>query len=212
MPDLPRLLAVVALVASLCVAGCSSSPEDDEPPLYPVGEFRLTERSGRSVGRDDLLGKVWVAAFFFTRCGTSCPKVSDTMSRLQKDLAGQKDVLLVSFSVDPEHDCCDVLRDYATGFGADPERWLFLTGKQQEVYDLVQNSFRLSVRQNEGKERTPGNEVMHRSTLVLVDRRGQVRGYFEGVPEKPTPEDQQRYEESQQKLRRRIASLLRERP
>lgn len=200
----------LALLAALWLAGCSSSPEDEAP--LPVGDFSLTERSGRTVTRDDLRGKVWVASFIFTRCGSDCPKVTTSMARLQKELAGRKDVLLVSFSVDPEHDGCPILQDYAKDFAADPERWLFLTGKQDELYRLIEESFRLAVRQNEGETRTPGNEVTHSSKLVLVDRRGHIRGYFEGAPTSGRAEDVERYEQSLKKLRDQITTLLREKP
>lgn len=171
-----RLGALLVLAA---VAGCSSPsvPLDD---LGPVADFRLTERSGRTVTRADLEGQVWVAAFVFTRCKGHCLQLSATMARLQKDFANQPDVRLVSFSVDPEADTPEVLREYADRFGADPERWLFLTGKEDEVYHLIQKSFHLPVEQNQGAARTPGNEVLHSPRLVLVDQRGHIRGYFDG--------------------------------
>src|SRR5713101_367446 len=102
---------------------------DDD--LGPVGDFSLTERSGQTVSRADLRGKVWVASFLFTRCCTGCPQITATLAQLQKELQGQPDVILVSFSVDPEHDTPKVLKDYAKEWGADPKRWLFLTGKQE---------------------------------------------------------------------------------
>src|SRR5262245_3008746 len=139
-PALRRVLAAFCLLPSafcLLLAGCTaSSPEDNSPPdLYPepVGDFALTERSGRTVTNADLLGKVWVASFVFTRCTGPCPQVSGTVARLQKDLEGEKDVRLVTFTVDPEHDNANELREYAAHFGAYPDRWLFLTGKEQEV-------------------------------------------------------------------------------
>src|SRR5207249_82727 len=99
------------------------------PDIGPVRPFSLIERSGQTVEHSDLLGKVWVAGFVFTRCSGSCPQISATMARLQKELAGQPDVVLVSFTVDPEYDTSKVLREYAESYQADPKRWLFLTGK-----------------------------------------------------------------------------------
>jgi protein SCO1/2/putative membrane protein len=156
------------------------SPTAQADDLGAVQDFSLTERSGRTVTRQDLLGKVWVASFIFTRCGSSCPQISATMERLQQQTAGRRDVLLVSFTVDPDHDTPEVLRRYADSFHADPDRWLFLTGDRPTIYGLIQSSFHLAVYQNEGEERQAGNEVTHSSRLALVDQQGRIRWYFEG--------------------------------
>jgi cytochrome oxidase Cu insertion factor (SCO1/SenC/PrrC family) len=201
--------AVLLIATLLAVTGCAAwtpSPADDD--LGEVADFALTERSGEKVHRADLLGKVWVAAFGFTRCTGPCPQVSGTMARLQAELAGQPDVRLVSFSVDPDHDTPEVLRDYAQRFGADPHRWLFLTGPRDDVYRLILESFHLAVQQNEGEARRPGQEVTHSTRLALVDRSGHIRGYFDGrqVDEEGQPiADLDR-------LKQRIAVLVKEKP
>src|SRR5437870_2233818 len=126
-----------SVIAIFCLAllfsGCScpdTSLLDDVH--YSVADFALTERSGQTVRRADLLGKTWVAAFIFTRCAGPCSQVTGAMAHLQHDLAGIKGVVLVSFTVDPEFDRPAVLRSYADRFQADPRDWLFLTGKQEE--------------------------------------------------------------------------------
>src|SRR5437867_913183 len=117
-----RSFTVLPAVALLLMTGCASwAPSPAADDLGEVADFALTERSGETVHRADLLGKVWVAAFGFTRCTGPCPQVSGTMARLQAELAGQPDVRLVSFSVDPDHDTPEVLREYAQRFGADPQ-------------------------------------------------------------------------------------------
>lgn len=171
------MLPLVVLLLGL--AGCASPPSDRQV-LGTVADFRLTERSGRPVTRHDLLGKVWVAAFVFTRCAGPCPQVSGTMARLQSELAAQPDVVLVSITVDPEHDTPLVLEAYAARYGADPDRWLFLTGSEKEVYDLIRGSFLMGVEQTRGEARTPGNEVIHSTKLAVVDRKGQLRGLYDG--------------------------------
>ena len=178
--------------------GCQPSGEDDH--LGPVGDFQFTERSGRPVSRDDLQGKVWVAAFFFTRCAGPCTQLSGCLAQLQEQLAGQKDLILVSFTVDPENDTPEVLRAYAAKFQAEPERWLFLMGDEKKLYSLIEKSFMLGVAQNQGTARTPGNEVMHSTRLVVVDRHGEKRGYFDVVNDP----------EGMAKLKKKIALLLRE--
>src|SRR5579885_2891328 len=154
-----------------------------EPPLEDfgaVGDFSLTERSGRTVTNADLAGKVWVASFVFTRCTGPCPQVTGTVARAQDALRGEPDVRLVTFTVDPEHDNPDELKNYADHFGADPERWLFLTGSEEKLYALIRTRFHLGVEHNKGNDVEPGQAVTHSTRLILVDRRGHIRGYPPG--------------------------------
>jgi len=159
-------------------AACAATPDDD---YGPVADFALTERGGQTVHRADLGGKVWVAAFIFTRCAGPCAQVSRSMADLQRDLARNREVVLVSFTVDPEFDTPEILRAYADGYGAVPERWLFLTGPREELYRLIRTSFRLGVERNEGPGAQPGYEVEHSTKLVLVDGKGHIRGYFDSA-------------------------------
>ena len=122
-----------------------------ESPLEHLGDFgtvpdfALMERSERRITRPDLQGLVWITHFFYTHCPDTCPLQSARMARLQHDFTADRDVRLVSISVDPEHDTPAVLRDYAQRFDADAERWLFLTGDKAAIYRLAQEGFHLSV-------------------------------------------------------------------
>ncbi|HJT78167.1 MAG TPA: DUF420 domain-containing protein, partial [Gemmataceae bacterium] len=161
--------------------------------------------SGRTVTRHDLEGKVWVASFIFTRCRSTCPQISATLLRLQAQLAKEhaRDVLLVSFSVDPQHDTPAVLRAFAEQHQADPNRWLFLTGDRDKMYDLIQKGFHLGVQEAEGAEKKPGFEYIHSTRLALVDQKGIIRGYFDGrlVDDEGQPAD------DLPRLRQRIDAL-----
>jgi protein SCO1/2/putative membrane protein len=180
--DLLRGSPLLLLALFLCLAGTSSvqaaTPDED---YGAVADFSLTERSGRMLDRSDLVGKTWVAAFIFTRCAGPCAQVSESMARLQRTWAATNEARLVSFTVDPEFDSPTVLRAYAQRFGADPEHWLFLSGKRDEIYRLIHDSFRLGVQRNDGADARPGYEVEHSTKLVLIDPRGHIRGYFDGT-------------------------------
>jgi protein SCO1 len=146
---------------------------------FPLGSFRLIERSGQPVTEADLADDVWVAAFIFTRCPSSCPRISAVMKGLQSPL-GIAGVRLVSLSVDPDHDTPEVLARYANGVGADRDRWWFLTGKQEEIVDLILNRFHLPIEKNPGVDADSKAEaVRHSPRLVLVDRGNTVVGYFD---------------------------------
>jgi cytochrome oxidase Cu insertion factor (SCO1/SenC/PrrC family) len=198
-----RGLLGIGVLALALTSGCSSwtAPGGSDDDFGAVADFVLVDQDGRNVGRPDLLGKVWVAAFVFTRCAGPCSQITGNLAHLQHDLAGQPDVALVSVTVDPEHDTPAVLKTYATTFGAEPGRWHFLTGEPEAVYRLIRESFHLAVEPTHGTARTPGNEVTHSTRLALVDHSGHIRGYFDGT----TPDDLRR-------LRTRVAALVREKP
>jgi protein SCO1/2 len=143
------------------------------PDYSVVPDFRLTERSGREVARQDLDGQVWVADFIFTRCAGICPAMSENMRKLQGRLP--KEIRLVSFSVDPYNDTPEVLTEYANRYGADPERWWFLTGDPKAIQDLSVGGFKLGLDATGGTEAEP---ITHSSRFVLVDQAGHIRGYY----------------------------------
>lgn len=142
-----------------------------------VKDFSFVERSGKELTRNDLLGKVWVANFIFTRCKGPCPLLTRQMAELQRELPPE--IHFVSFSVDPEFDTPQVLSKYAESYGADKSRWLFLTGKKKEMYDFIRKSFHLTV-EEDSREKDPGYAFIHSLRFALVDERGQVRSYYHG--------------------------------
>jgi protein SCO1/2/putative membrane protein len=126
----------------------------------------------------DLADRVAIASFIFTRCPLSCPRISGVMKDLQGRLAGT-DVLLVSISVDPEHDTAAVLSDYARRFGATPDRWWFLTGPKATIYDLIRDRFLLSVMETPPADSSTGVEaITHSDRLALIDQ-GRIVGLYE---------------------------------
>jgi protein SCO1/2 len=157
-------------------AGCKRSA--DLPVLGHVGRFSMTDQAGQSFTPETMRGKVWAAAFMFTRCPTVCPRITRRMRELQQAAKSEGVTLeLVSFSVDPEHDTPAVLTDYAKKYEADLSSWRFLTGDLEVVRKTSEQGFKLAM---EGKP-TPGAEhfgLMHGSHLVLVDGAGQIRGYY----------------------------------
>jgi protein SCO1/2/putative membrane protein len=143
-----------------------------------VGTFQLIERSGRTITESELSDRVWIASFIFTRCPLSCPRISSVMKSLQEKLRGSQ-VLLVSLTVDPDHDTPPVLDTYARGFGADPDRWWFLTGSRSLIYKLIESKFKLSVMVNPAPDPAGKDEaIAHSDRLALVDR-GRVIGLFD---------------------------------
>ena len=143
-----------------------------------IPPFSLVEADGRTVDLQEFQGKVWIADFIFTSCAGMCPMMTSQMRKLQDALP--QDIRLVSFSVDPARDTPAVLADYANRFGANRERWLFVTGDRQSMYDLSIKGFKLGVDDKQGTEAEP---ITHSSRFVLVDKDARIRGYYSGSEE-----------------------------
>ena len=182
-------LTTAVLICVLLFSGCKKEDaafEMMQPPAAPVvlqkywavPDFALTERSGQSVKLADLAGKVWVADFFYTTCPGPCPMLSSRLSDVQKELGSEPDIRLVSISTDPEKDTPEVLKLYAERFKA-TDRWLFLTGPKAGIYSLARDGFKLPI----AEPASPGAQIVHSTRLILIDRTGTVRGFYEATGE-----------------------------
>ena len=158
----------------LCLLlSASCSRKADLPVMNTVPDFTFTERSAREVKSQELAGKIWVADFVYTSCGGMCPIMTEKMRKLQDMLP--KEIRLVSFSVDPDTDTPAVLASYANRYGADPQRWWFLTGNKPELFKLSKEGFKLALDDTGGTQAEP---ITHSSRFALVDRQGRIRGYY----------------------------------
>jgi protein SCO1 len=199
------------------LVGCAPTPShkktESHPDLdYPVGSFSLTERSGRTVTEKDLLGKVWIASFVFTRCTGTCPQITATVTKLQHDeqLKSEPDLRFVTFTVDPARDDLNSLRDYAKSRNADSDRSLFLTGDEAAIHALLKERFKQAVGRKEGVDVKPGDEFDHSTNLMLVDRKGIIRDKFEGMPSPTMPDANERFESNLRRLKEQAIALCRE--
>jgi protein SCO1/2 len=154
-----------------------------QPVLGHVPAFSLLDQNGARFEPGALAGKVWVTDFVFTHCESSCPRLTARMRELQTRLAdeGKKrgrpvDVRLVSFSVDPENDTPPVLAAYAAKAKADTSTWSFVTGPSKDVENTIVLGFKMSAVKVENE--AGDSEVLHGNWFVLVDRTGDIRGYY----------------------------------
>ena len=152
------------------------------PVLGDVPDFTLVGIDGKPVKRSDLAGRVWVADFIFTHCAGPCPAMSSRMSQLSQQFRNDRNIQLVTFTVDPERDTPAALAEFAGLMKADPARWWFLTGSKEAVYKLSREGFKLGAGQND--KSLPEFAQMpffHSTRFVLVDQQARIRGYYEGV-------------------------------
>ncbi|MCE9553624.1 MAG: SCO family protein [Planctomycetes bacterium] len=138
-----------------------------EVPPVPVDldSFTMTERNGKPMSFGELRGQVWIASMFFASCPNECRLLNQTVAALHNDPLF-KDVKFVSVTVDPAVDTPESLSKTADILGADPKRWLFFTGKLDDIVRL-------------GKQaKVDAGYKNHVARLMLFDRQGRIRGYY----------------------------------
>jgi protein SCO1/2 len=136
-----------------------------------VPDFSLMNQQGQPLGLSDMVGKIWVADFIFTHCPTICPVMTQEMVNLQSEFDSES-VYFVSFTVDPERDTSEVLSRYAGRYGADEQRWHFLTGEKEQIYQLANEGFKLAAKKH-------GGGFPHSTRFVLVAPDGNIHGYYD---------------------------------
>jgi len=198
------LLGLAALWAGgRLMSGAMASREVDpvsDPPLSTLGAlppFALIERSERPVTLADLRGFVWVATFFFSRCGDTCPLQVARMATLGAEFSHASRLRMVAITVDPAYDTPAVLTAYADHLALDRDRFLLLTGDRGAIVGLARQGFKLAVGEVEGGPGDGSLLVAHSDRLALVDGYGQLRGTY------PT-----RDPEALARLRRDLRELL----
>lgn len=152
---------------------------------HKVADFKLVNQLGDTVTWDGLKGKIVVADFFFTRCPTICPTMTINMRRLQESIHnGQrvgdktnKSIHFISFSIDPERDSVEHLKNWADRFQIDPEQWWLLSGEKKAIYDLAINEIKLGLVDGEGVD----TNFIHSDRFVLIDSSRHVRGFYSGL-------------------------------
>lgn len=152
---------------------------------HQAENIKLTNQLNEEVSLYDIEGKIIVANFFFTRCPSICPRLTNNMKLLQNSMK-QRDrrklvdtsfVHFVSFSVDPERDSVPVLKSYADRYGVNSDAWWLLTGDKKEIYDFALNELKLATVDGEGVD----EHFIHSERFVLLDKNKVVRGFYNGL-------------------------------
>jgi protein SCO1 len=174
------VLTSVCIVVAFIVQRIQQQSTVALRPLSQVAPFTLTNQHGQPVTLTNLLGQVWVADIIFTRCAGPCPQMTRTMREVQDAVSRKSPVKFVTLTTDPDYDTPAVLKHYAKEAGADPARWLFLTGAKDEIARLAINSLKLTAIEKAPETRESAADLFIHSTIfVLVDKQGAVQAAFD---------------------------------
>ena len=144
------------------------------PVTNTVRDFNFTNQDGKIFTPKNMLGKVCVVNYFFTRCRGICPRMNNNMKKVYEVFKGNPNVLIVSHSCDPEYDSASVLKRYADSLQVNTQQWIFLTGRKDSLYKIARYSYGIDDPKNEVKN--IDDDFIHTQFFALVDKNGNVRG------------------------------------
>ena len=102
----------------------------------------------------------------------ACPVMTGNMNILHKSFKSNNDVRTVSISVYPEYDTPEVLTNYASQYDANIDKWHFLTGPEESIKKIIKDGFKIGDYED---------IIFHSEKFALVDRNGNIRGYYNGM-------------------------------
>lgn len=148
---------------------------------HTIAEFSFQNQLGKITTDKDVSGKVFVVEYFFTTCGTICPKMNIQMQRVQKAYLGNENFKILSFTVNPEVDSIAQMKRYADNHGAKSNQWFFLTGDKNKLYEMARKSFFVLKPQEAQNLGGVESDFIHTNNFVLIDRKMRIRGYYDGT-------------------------------
>ncbi|MDI1317675.1 SCO family protein [Flavobacterium sp.] len=144
---------------------------------HKIADFSFVNQNGKIITQKDYEGKIYVADFFFTTCGSICPIMTDNMVDVQKAFVHNPDVMILSYTVTPEIDSVPVLKKYALKKGVIDSKWNLVTGDKKDIYTMARKSY-LAVKLGKPSELY---DMVHTENFVLVDAEKRVRGFYDGT-------------------------------
>ena len=144
---------------------------------HTVSDFKLTNQYGKIITQEDYKDKIYVVDFFFTRCPSICPIMTNNMGKIQNKFKDNATLMLLSLSVTPEIDSIPVLREYASNKGVIGSKWNITTGDKKHIYELARKSYFAVVEQGDGGLQ----DFIHTPNFILVDKEKQIRGIYDGT-------------------------------
>ncbi len=194
---------ILLLFLSILAVSCSQQEEDNANTLpilgnwhvneiemegkiiqdtvyHKIANFSFTNQEGKEISNFKTDGKVYVADFFFSTCPTICPIMKTQMLRIYEEFKDEERFMILSHTLDPEHDTVELLKDFAAKIGVeDDQTWHFLTGDQEKIFEIGQTSYLTTAMEDKNE---PGG-ILHSGAFVLIDQKGRIRGVYDGTKE-----------------------------
>lgn len=145
---------------------------------HKIGTFSFLDQNGKIVSSQSLNGKIYIANFIFTSCGSICPTITSNLKSIETEYKDDPSFSMLSFSVTPWMDSVSVLKNYANNYGITANNWHFLTGQKEEIYTLARKSY--FAEEDIGLSKS-NNDFLHTEHIILVDKNKRIRGIYNGT-------------------------------
>ena len=150
-------------------------------PISSVKPFAFTNQDGKILTEKDMVGKVYVAEYFFTHCEGICPTMNNNMRLVYEEFKNDSNFLILSHTSDPDRDSVSQMKYYADSMKVDTRRWIFLTGRKDSLYNAARVSYTIDDPTNNLK--SIDDQFIHSQFWALVDKHGDVRKIYDGLKE-----------------------------
>lgn len=181
---------IALFAACILVAACSGRAKEEKLPIFgermvegtdtifhTIADFSFVDQDSNMVTQETFHDKIYVADFFFTSCRTICPVMKTQMRRVYDSIKSDPDVLLLSHTIDPEYDTVGLLHDYADRLGVSSDKWHFVTGNQEDIFNIAQTSYFATAL----ADNTEPDGYIHSGAFLLVDKSRRIRGKYDGT-------------------------------
>jgi protein SCO1/2 len=180
------ILAVYAILLFSCTTKKAPLPfigeidfnEKGDTVYHTIPAFEMINQEGKTITNKNFEGKIYVADFFFTTCGSICPLMTNNLVKVQNEFINDSTVKILSFTVNPETDSVEILNAYAKKYGAINSKWSFCTGAKNKIYKLAQRGFLLVPPDVDVND---SSQFIHDERFNLVDAKGRIRGTYSGT-------------------------------
>ncbi len=182
----------VFFIAGFFLAACATGSKESKLPIFgermvegndtiyhTIADFQFVDQDSAVVTQDTFRDKIYVADFFFTSCRTICPVMKTQMLRVYDSVKTEPDVLLLSHTIDPEYDTVGLLHDYAERLGVTSDKWHFVTGRQEDIFNIAQTSYFATAL----ADNTEPDGYIHSGAFLLIDKDRRIRGKYDGTKE-----------------------------
>ena len=153
--------------------------ENGDTVYHTIAPFSFVDQDSLMVTKATVIGKIYVADFFFTSCRTICPIMKTQMMRVYEATKEMDDVLLLSHTIDPEYDTVALLHDFAERLGVESSKWHFVTGQKDSIYKIAQTSYFSTALE----DKTEPDGFIHSGAFLLIDKQGRIRSKYDGTKE-----------------------------
>jgi protein SCO1 len=185
-----NLIPSLTLASILCLTACTPKKpklllpifgekklQQNDTIYHTIADFELINQYGACVNKETVSNKIYVANFFFATCQSICPEMSTNLVDVQAAFKNDDSLLILSHSINPLHDTVEVLKNYATTYQAEKNKWHLLTGDKKQIYDLAKTSYLVNALEDDG---TPEG-FLHSELFLLIDTKGRIRGMYDGT-------------------------------